>query len=167
MTSAETMVRMGELAVTADPGDVLTSIGLGSWIGLMLVDRARETVGLAHVMLPERPPSVTPQPGKFADSAVPALVTCGARRVRLETFLVGGAQMFTFGGGSMDVGTRNEAAVRAGLHAARLPVRATDTGGARGRTGRVYAADGRVTVKAAGGPPTTLFGAPGAVRAAA
>jgi chemotaxis protein CheD len=133
VTGPETMVRMGELAVATEADHVLTAIGLGSCIGLVLVDRGRATFGLAHVMLPERP-STAPadtQPGRFADSAVPALVDAlvarGARRVRLEAFLVGGAQMFTFGGGSMDVGARNDAAVRAGLAAARLPVRAAET----------------------------------------
>ena len=78
MIASETMVRMGELAVSTGPGDVLTSIGLGSCIGLVLLDRAKGVVGLAHVMLPERPASVAPQPGKFADSAVPALGASGA-----------------------------------------------------------------------------------------
>jgi chemotaxis protein CheD len=166
--ATETMVRMGEFAVATEAGDVLTSIGLGSCIGLVLVDRARATMGLAHVMLPERPASAPPhlQPGKFADSAVPALIDAlvarGARRVRLEAFLVGGAQMFTFGGGSMDVGARNDAAVRAGLAAARLPIRAAETGGDRGRTVRVYGGECRVTVKAAGSPEMPISGAPAA-----
>lgn len=171
MISTETMVRMGELAVSTGSGDVLTSIGLGSCIGLVLLDRAKGVVGLAHVMLPERPASVAPQPGKFADSAVPALIDAvvakGARRVRLEAYMVGGAQMFTFGGGSMDVGARNAAAVKAGLAAARLPIRAAETGGDRGRTVRVYAEDCRVTVKAAGGPEAPLLSAPSAGRMAA
>ena len=44
-----------------------------------------------------------------------------------EAVLVGGAQMFTFGGGgagsALDIGVRNEAAVRAALATARIPVR--------------------------------------------
>lgn len=155
MTLTETMVRMGELAASATPGDVLTTIGLGSCIGLVVVDRARAVAGLAHVMLPEAPsaPTLT-EPGKFADTAVPALldavVALGARRVRLDAILVGGAQMFSFGGGSMDVGARNEAAVRQALAAARLPVRVAQTGGGKGRTVRVEPATGVVRVKVAG-----------------
>ena len=41
----EIMVRMGELAVSSTPGDVLVSIGLGSCIGLALVDRAAASRG--------------------------------------------------------------------------------------------------------------------------
>ena len=50
---AETMVRMGELAASAVAGDVLVSLGLGSCIGLALVDRRHGVAGLAHVVLPD------------------------------------------------------------------------------------------------------------------
>jgi len=98
-TAAEVMVRMGELAVSRTSGDVLVSIGLGSCIGLCLIDRRRQAVALAHVMLPTGGPGETP--GKFAPSAVPALVEeleeIGAVKTALEAVLVGGAQMFSFG----------------------------------------------------------------------
>ena len=43
--------------------------------------------------------------------------------------------MFSFGGGAgMDVGQRNDAAVRAELARLRIPIAAAETGGARGRT---------------------------------
>ena len=56
-------------------------------------------------------------PGKFAPSAVPALVAelkkLGAVPSALEAVLVGGAQMFSFGPRRrpLDVGNRNNAAV--------------------------------------------------------
>lgn len=65
--------RAGELAVSRQPGEVLPSISLGSYIGLAPVARTRSTVGLAHVMLPESQGRVTP-PGKFADLTVQALL---------------------------------------------------------------------------------------------
>ena len=56
---------------------------------------------------------------KFADHAVPELVkrvsALGARRPMLEAVLVGGASMFAGTGSSLEVGSRNEAAVRAEL----------------------------------------------------
>jgi chemotaxis protein CheD len=139
----ETMVRMGELAITADPAEVLVSIGLGSCIGLALLDAHSRVAGLAHIMLP----AATAGAGataKFADTAVPLLVErlerAGALRSRLEAVLVGGAQMFAGGGGTtLDVGARNEEATRAALAACRVPVRAEATGGSTGRTIRVWA----------------------------
>ncbi len=154
--AAETVVRMGEQAVSAGPDDVLLTIGLGSCIGLALLDVNRQVAGLAHVMLPEAPATSTPdQLGKFADTAVPALVEAmlalGARRVRLDAYLVGGAQMFSFGRGALDVGARNDAAVRAALERLRIPVRVAETGGTKGRTIRVAVGKGLVSSKESGG----------------
>jgi chemotaxis protein CheD len=160
--AAEVMVRMGELAVSRTPGDVLVSIGLGSCIGLCLIDRRRRTVGLAHVMLPTGGPGE--MPGKFAPSAVPALVEelqkLGAVRSSLEAVLVGGAQMFSFGAagaGRLDVGARNNQATREALDAARIPVIADATGGSTGRTVRLFAEEPRVIVKEAGAGERELF----------
>ena len=57
----ETMVRMGELAASAVAGDVLVSLGLGSCIGLALVDRRLGVAGLAHVVLPVQRRSRVPR----------------------------------------------------------------------------------------------------------
>ena len=96
-------VRMGEIAVSSTRGDVLVSLGLGSCIGLALVDQRRGIAGLAHVMLPEAIPGGGPA-GKFADLAVPALLeqttALGTTRGALKAVLVGGAQMFSLGTGS-------------------------------------------------------------------
>jgi chemotaxis protein CheD len=156
----EVMVRMGELATAAKGGAVLVSIGLGSCIGLALIDRTRQIAGLAHVMLPATPTDGDGgTPGKFADTAVPALLKelapLGGRPGRLEAVLVGGARMFSLGS-SMDIGARNDQAARDALAAARIPVRAADTRGSTGRTIRVDPATGIVTVKAAGGQPAQL-----------
>ena len=75
---------MGELAV-GKADDVLVTVGLGSCIGLALLDRGKMVAGLAHVMLPATPDSGDGgTPAKFADQAVPALVKeltkAGARK---------------------------------------------------------------------------------------
>jgi chemotaxis protein CheD len=161
-TAAEVMVRMGELAVSRTAGDVLVSIGLGSCIGLCLIDRRRQAAGLAHVMLPTGGPGE--MPGKFAPTAVPELVreleALGAVRSALEAVLVGGAQMFSFGNGGagrLDVGARNNQATREALSAARIPVIADATGGSTGRTVRLFVEEPRVTVKEAGSAERELF----------
>jgi chemotaxis protein CheD len=161
MGEGEVMVRMGELATAAQAATALVSIGLGSCIGLALLDRGRAIAGLAHVMLPATPGGDDGgTPGKFADTAVPALLqevlALGARRPRLEAVIVGGAKMFSLGS-TLDIGARNEAAAREALRAARIPVLAADTSGSTGRTMRVHAAAGVVTVKAAGGTVAQLF----------
>ena len=100
----ETVVRMGEASASSTPGDVLACIGLGSCIGLALVDRsARRRRAGATSCCPRRSRPDPPQPHKFADLAVPraARPRAGPRRgarPRLEAALVGGAAMFQFGG---------------------------------------------------------------------
>jgi chemotaxis protein CheD len=158
--AAEIAVRMGEIAVSSNPGDVLISLGLGSCIGLALVDQRRGIAGLAHVMLPEAIAGGGPI-GKFADVAVPALVeqttALGTSPPMLRAVLVGGAQMFALGGsGALDIGVRNDTAVRAALAKERITIVAAETGGSNGRTIRVMPG-GAVLSKAAGGAEIELM----------
>ena len=160
MMATETMVLMGELAVSSEPGHVLVSLGLGSCIGLALVDRKLGIAGLAHVVLPESQGHDEANP-RFADHAVPELVSAleaaGARRMRLEAVLVGGASMFAVAASNLEVGQRNEAAVLAQLKRLRIPVRAVATGGNTGRTIRVDVETGAVTYREAGGDDIELM----------
>ena len=158
----ETMVRMGELAISDTPGDVLVSLGLGSCIGLALVDKRAGVAGLAHIVLPAA--SGTPKPetlNKFADHAVPALidgmVERGASRVFLHAALVGGASMFAATGAkTLEVGQRNATAVRELVAARRVTVVAEAVGGSRGRTVKVDVSSGTVSVREAGGVEEVL-----------
>jgi chemotaxis protein CheD len=153
-------VRMGEILASSTSGEELVAIGLGSCIGLALVDRSAGVAGLAHVVLPESGNATGPA-GKFANLAVPALleqvVRLGARKERLEAVVVGGARMFALGAG-MDIGARNEAAVRGALSEVHVRVKAATTGGNSGRTMRVIAGECTVNVHIAGGQPETLLG---------
>ena len=162
----EHVVRMGELAVSSAAGDVLVCIGLGSCIGLLLADRGAGVGALAHVMLPQSSSCGVPSdgaPAKFADTGVPATieaaVAAGARRVRLEAAVVGGASMFATTGGQ-EIGARNEEAVLGALLRERVCVVAATTGGSRGRTVRAVLRGGgvlpEVTVREAGGSDVPL-----------
>ena len=149
---AELIVRMGEIAATQNAGDVLIGLGLGSCIGLVIVDDRGPVAAMAHVVLPDSNGNGAAA-GKFADTAIPHLIrevtAIGATRSRLSAVLVGGAQMFATAG-KLDIGNRNEQAVREGLRAHGIPVRATVTGGSSGRTMRVYLERCSITCKEAG-----------------
>jgi chemotaxis protein CheD len=175
------MVRMGELA-TSGPGHMpLVCIGLGSCIGLVLFDRAKGSIGLSHVMLPDGPEAAAKAaPAKYGTTAVPALLEAmGATATRVEAVLVGGASMFAAGAGSQEVGQRNQDSVRKALAAARIAVVAAEVGGNRGRTVRVVpGAPGQapsVAVRCAGDsadhdlplPPRSVGAATAALRLAA
>ena len=153
---SDLMARMGELCASGTPGDSLVALGLGSCIGLVLLDRRKGVAGLAHIVLPAADGHGRDlNPLKFADKAVPELirqvVALGGRKPMLEAIVVGGASMFAGAGSTLEVGVRNEAAVKAALAKARADrVHAEDTGGTKGRTVRVDPVTGVVTVRKAG-----------------
>lgn len=160
--SEEIVVRMGELAVTSDSGTVLTGLGLGSCIGLCGYDPVSRVAGMAHIVLPTTLGKSDGAPAKSADIAVPnfldAMVKAGARRDRIKIAITGGAQLFQFKSADsrMDVGARNIVAVRQMLRFARLNEMASAVGGTSGRTVKLYASDGSVTIRQAGKPEETL-----------
>lgn len=152
---------MGEMVVSTAPTDELVALGLGSCIGLAIVDRTAGVAGLAHVVLPES--HGTGESGKFADTAVPELVArmkrAGAVGRRMEAAIAGGASMFEMSG-ALDIGARNAQAVRDALSAARIRLVAAETGGNQGRTIRVAVGGGTVTVRSAGQPAVTMLDDP-------
>jgi len=165
---------MGELATSRIRDDVLAVIGLGSCIGLVLLDRTHHVAGLAHVMLPSSQiGNKGDAPAKFADRAVKALadglIPLGSRRSELVAVLIGGARMFATVsvGSGLDIGARNEETIREELKHAGIPIVAACTGGEKGRTARVLVESGRVLCKEAGGTEQELFaGRPVAHKAA-
>lgn len=162
---------MGEIAVSKTDGDELVAIGLGSCIGLALVDRQAGVAGLAHVVLPDSNGGNGPA-AKFADTAVPELISrlerSGAAKRRLQAVLIGGARMFAIGT-SLDIGARNASAVKEQLAKVGIPVHVEETGGNRGRTARVVLGSD-VSSQLAGGERTSLLslsGTSGRITAAA
>ncbi len=126
---SDLMARMGELCASGTPGDSLVALGLGSCIGLVLLDRRKGVAGLAHIVLPAAEGHNELNPFKFADKAVPELirqvVALGGRKPMLEAILVGGASMFAGAGSTLEVGARNAAAVKAALAKERIRIHAS------------------------------------------
>lgn len=158
----ETMVRMGELAVSKDPESVFTALGLGSCIGLCAYDPIAKVAAMAHVVLPNAVNKANDLPAKSADIAVPNLIAAmkelGAVERRIKVAIAGGAQIFAFKNADMhmDVGTRNSKAVTDLLKSLKLNLIASDVGGGSGRTVKLYANTGIVGVRVAGKPEYTL-----------
>ena len=71
-------VAIGQWAVAAAPAKVRTL--LGSCVGVVLYDRAAKLGGLAHIVLPSARGAVD-HPGKYADTAIPALIADFDRRL--------------------------------------------------------------------------------------
>lgn len=142
-------VKMAEMEVVAD-GRVLKTV-LGSCVGVLLHDPDRRVSGLAHIMLPTRRHDDEAS-GKYADSAIPALLerlaSSGVRFSALQALLIGGAQMFPMGNVSIaSIGDQNVQAARRVLTERKIPIIFEDTGGTAGRSVMFDNATGKVAVK--------------------
>lgn len=136
---------------------IITTLGLGSCVGVALYDATTKIVGLAHVMLPSSDQAKSNfNIAKFADTAIVKLVDdmlkIGAKRERIVAKLAGGAQMFAFSQGSdmMRIGYRNALASKEMLGKLRIPVVSEDTGGSYGRTIELNSEDGKLMIKTIG-----------------
>ncbi len=160
--SSNLTVGMGEMQVVRGAGHVLTALGLGSCIGVCLYDPLARVAGMVHVVLPQSQADKKGElPGKFADTAIPAIVQkmveMGASSSRLKAAIAGGAQLFQFGvSSSLDVGARNAEAVINALREAGIPLVAKDVGGSVGRTLRLISDNGVVAVRTIGGAEREL-----------
>lgn len=143
---------MADLNVVTEP-DVLRTVGLGSCVGVALIDISAKVAGLAHVMLPTAGKPDVQNPAKYADTAIPLLIdkmlAKGAIINRIQAKIAGGAQMFTTLNTSdlIRVGPRNVEAVKEALKSFRIPLQAEDTGGNSGRTIDFSSSDGSLTIR--------------------
>lgn len=132
-------VNIADYAVSA--GKVtLATIGLGSCVAIVLHDVRAGIGGLAHVLLPnEALSSRHDSPGKFAATALPAMVTrmreLGSRN-DIAARLVGGASMFAslIPNAGPSLGSRNVVAARNACAANGVAVVGEDVGGSHGRS---------------------------------
>ncbi len=149
MTENIVNVKMAGMDVVSDARGLKTI--LGSCVGIILRDLERGVSGLAHIMLPARLRDDA-STGKYADSAIPALLRrlagIGGRQSSLQALLVGGAQMFPMGDTTLaSIGDQNVETSRRILQENRIPIVFEDTGGTSGRTVVYDNATGRVSVK--------------------
>ena len=149
-------VGMADLKAIKAPG-TLTTLGLGSCVGIALFDKANKVAGLAHIMLPS---SIeiknNNNKAKFADTALDILidemVLLGAKKSNITAKIAGGSQMFSFKSKNdiLRIGERNTIATKEKLKEIRIRIIAEDTGGNFGRTIELNAETGALLVKTIG-----------------
>ncbi|MCI9137508.1 MAG: chemotaxis protein CheD [Lachnospiraceae bacterium] len=149
-------VGMADLNICKEP-DMITTLGLGSCIGIAVYDPVVKIGGLAHIMLPDSTQMRNNSNiAKFADTGIEELVkrvtAAGANKRRLVAKIAGGAKMFQVSGMSTigNVGERNAQASRIKLKQLGIPLLAEDTGLNYGRTVELYPATGEFYIKAVG-----------------
>ena len=136
------MIKVGMAdSKTCKSPEVLTTLGLGSCVGVAIYDPVSKISGLLHCMLPDstqfRNNSNT---AKYADSGIDELISqmvkLGANRARLVAKIAGGAQMFAMktNNDTLRVGERNVEAVKKKLSELNIRLLAEDCGLNYGRT---------------------------------
>ena len=149
-------VGMADLKVGRAP-DTLTTLGLGSCIGLTLYDPVSKIGGLVHYMLPDSTKlKNNTNIAKFGDTGIRELLkqvlASGSNQRRLVAKIAGGACMFEMSGLSSvgNVGARNAEAAKEILKELKIPLVAEDTGLNYGRTVELKCETGEYVIKAVG-----------------
>lgn len=134
------MIGIGEQKIAQAP-DKVTTLGLGSCVGLVLYDPIVKVGGMVHIMLPAAPKDAPGfNPYKFADTAIAEMLrlmlTRGAMRPRLVAKMAGGAHMFNTSVNIdiMNVGERNVQTCKRILNDLSIRLIAEDTGSTSGRS---------------------------------
>lgn len=155
-------VGMADMNLCSAP-DAITTLGLGSCVGIVLYDAAKKICGMVHVMLPDSTQIRNNQNrAKFADTGIEALLEellkLGANRRCITAKIAGGAQMFAFSTNNdmLRVGERNVEATKRKLAQLGIPILAEDTGLTYGRTIEFYPENGSLVVKAVGKAVKTI-----------
>lgn len=155
-------VGMADLKLCPYP-QIITTLGLGSCVGVALYDPVTKLAGLAHVMLPDSTQiKNNSNIAKFADTGITELIRimeqAGASRFRMTAKIAGGAQMFAFNNQSdmVQIGRRNVEACKKKLAEYKIPILAEDTGENYGRTVEFYSETGDFVIKSVGKPIKTI-----------
>ena len=144
-------VGMADLKTCVSP-DGVTTLGLGSCVGIAIRDPVTKIGGLAHIMLPDSTTIRNSSQNIGIDELVRQMEKLGAKKARMVAKIAGGATMFTFQGKNdmMQVGDRNVEAVKKKLKEISIPILAQDTGKNYGRTVTFYPETGEFHIRAVG-----------------
>ena len=155
-------VGMADLNIAKAPNS-LTTLGLGSCIGLTLYDPVAKVGGMVHYMLPDSTKLKNNENiAKFGDTGIKELLrrvlAAGAVQRRIVAKIAGGARMFEVSGLSSvgNVGDRNAEQAKAILKELKIPLVAEDTGLNYGRTVILDCETGDFIIKAVGKPIKTI-----------
>lgn len=149
-------VGMADLKTCISPNGV-TTLGLGSCVGIALRDPVTKVGGLAHIMLPDSTAirNSGQNIAKFADTGIDELIRqmekLGAKKSRLVAKIAGGAAMFmTSRSDAIQIGLRNVEATEKKLQELNIPILAQDTGADYGRTVTFFPETGEFHIRAVG-----------------
>jgi chemotaxis protein CheD len=151
---------IGRIVASSDVDEVLVVYGLGSCVAVCMYDPHIRAGAILHALLPTNlyhtVNSQSTLTTKYVDQGIPllleVLLSLGSERNQLLTYLCGGAKLIKIPEyqHTLNVGRRNVEMAYTVLQQQGLDIQAQVVGGERGRTIKLYVADGRITVKTLG-----------------
>jgi len=149
-------VGMADFKVCSPP-NLISTLGLGSCLGVVLYDSDKQICGLAHVMLPDsRRVLKIDNRMKFVDTCLHDMYTemlkRGARREQMVAKIAGGAKMFSFDSSNefLNIGEQNQNAVKEKIAEWSIPITAEDIGMDYSRSITFDPANGELHIRAVG-----------------
>lgn len=149
-------VRMADYAICKVPCTI-TTIGLGSCVGIVLYDPVRKNCGMLHAMLPDsKRIRNNSNRSKFVDTGLEDMISelekMGSPKRTLKAKMAGGAAMFDFTevNDMTSIGAQNVQAAKDMLKELGIPLIAEDTGKNYGRTICFSPETGELFIKAVG-----------------
>lgn len=146
-----------------DQDTLLRAVGIGSCVVVAIVDLETPRGGMAHVMLPGRPPaSRTERLGRYARNALARLrellETNGVNLAEVAVVLAGGANVLQEPG--KEVGRQNIQSTKEILSEYSLPVVAESLGGVQRRSISFQVDTGKIHCSVGSGEPEMLWERP-------
>ncbi len=152
---AKKVVGVGDMIVSGDPHDEITTYALGSCLGITIYDPVAKVGGMLHVMLPESnidTEKAKRNPYMFVDTGLPMLfrkayeLGCNKHHVILK--VSGGSSMpMVAASDSFQIGKRNIMAVKKMLWKNNVMIQGSDVGGNVSRNMTLNMETGEVSVK--------------------
>lgn len=156
-------VGMADMNICTPPKGI-TTLGLGSCVGIVLYDVKTKFSGMMHIMLPDSTKIKNhSNRAKFADTAITDMLEImksnGSCMDNIVAKIAGGAQMFSYGSENSDimrVGEKNVEAVKRILASLNIRIIAEDTGLNYGRTIIFDPSNGNLIIRAVGKPEKVI-----------
>lgn len=139
------------------PPEKISTLGLGSCLGVVLYDNQTKICGMAHVMLPDSTQiSKNSNRMKFMDTCLPdmyeEMLRDGAVQAAMVAKIAGGAEMFSakHNQDMLNIGRHNILAAKEILAGWGIPIVSEDVGGCCGRTIEFNTVTGELNIKTVG-----------------
>ena len=147
------VVGIADMAVSADPRDLIVTYALGSCLGVCVFDPVARVAGMLHLMLPQgsmSPEKAAQNPLMFADTGIPKLFLAsyalGAKKERMLVVVAGGASFNLNEDAELAIGQRNVAMLRKVLWKNSVMLKKHELGGTEPRNMNLDVRSGEVSV---------------------